>query len=136
MHGYFRVFSSPDDLHAFSLMDDEHRLLLQSVLHRSRAGMDEAIAAVRRLAIRGDCCKYERCLDGQYYFQIRDDHGRLLASSNLYPDLSTLQADARDVLYMAGGARSFENQDPVPGMGCRLTRRSVDRAAASHAGAR
>jgi len=104
MSGHFRVTSSPDGLHVFTLVGDGQRQLVQSVLHRSREQLIEAMELVRRAARNADACRCARSLDGQLYFQLRDDTGQLLASSNLYGDLAALRADLDELMRLAGQA--------------------------------
>jgi uncharacterized protein YegP (UPF0339 family) len=108
MAGQFRITSSPDGLHVFTLVADNQRQLVQSVLHRSREQLLEAMELVRQAAAQAPACECASSLDGQHYFQLRDATGQLLASSALYRDLQALKADIDELMRVAAEASSVE----------------------------
>lgn len=108
MSGHFRVTSSLDGLHVFALVNDDDRQLVQSVLHRSREQLVEAIELVRQAARQAEAAQHSRSLDGQHYFQLRGLQGELLANSNLYSSLEALKADLDEVARLAAEAGVVE----------------------------
>jgi uncharacterized protein YegP (UPF0339 family) len=108
MPGQFRIISSPDGLHVFALVTDDDRQLVQSVLHRSREQLTEAIELVRQAARQAGATQQSRSLDGQHYFQLRDVQGQLLANSCLYSSLEALRADLDEVARLAAVADTVD----------------------------
>jgi uncharacterized protein YegP (UPF0339 family) len=126
MSGHFRIISSPDGLHVFSLVTDDDRQLVQSVLHRSREQLAEAIELVRRAARHAETTQHWRSLDGQHYFQLRDARGQLLASSSLYGSLEALKADLEEVARLAAEADTVEVRSRWTAAAPTLSRRQGD----------